>query len=654
MSKPGSAWVAALCGILLVLFSNGAARAERKVALVVGNSQYKNAALTLSNPKNDAEDVATALRSLDFEVVSAEDASKRDFDLAMTKFARLAAGADAVLLYYAGHALQYQGRNYLMPVDSEVEDDISLRYQMVLLDDVLAAAERATGVKIVILDACRNNPIADNINRKLAGLSRGVSTTRGLARIDKALGMVVAYSTAADDVAADGSGRNSPFTSALLRRLREPGLEIGAMFRRIAADVNEKTQGRQRPETYVSLIGEYYLNQTDRPVWDQIKDTADASAFRSFIQRFPSSPRASDAQYRLTMLERADAARIAEQSKVEQARAEELRLREEARIKEAAAAKLAAERDRVEREAAAMQARAEAARKAEEERIRIAAAEQAKAAEQARLAELARLAEQARIKAAQIEEARIKEAQQKLAAAERERAEAAAAVARARQAEEERAKLAAAEQAKAEQTRLAEIARQEQQAAEENRLEDQRIKLAGLSVAPLAAEHDRNARPSPEQSCKEEAEKLAKLRISPSRDEVVRFDKALTCEKLRPQLVRLIESIPAEVTGPIATPGIANATPGIADPVKPVAPQPQVAIQTPADTQVSKPQINPSILAPVVAAPPARPQTKAASAAERRRAVNADCSAIVERAQLGELSDDDREILKSCRGSMRP
>jgi hypothetical protein len=149
---------------------------------------------------------------------------------------------------------------------------------------------------------------------------------------------------------------------------------------------------------------------------------------------------------------------------------------------------------------------------------------------------------------------------------------------------------------------------------------------------------------------------------------VVRFEKALTCEKLRPQLARLIESIPAEITGPIATPGvvittpgiaaatpgIASATPGIADPVKPVAPQPQVAIQTPADTPVSKPQINPSIPAPVVVAPPARPQTKAASAAERRRAVNADCSAIVERAQLGELSDDDREILKSCRGSMRP
>ena len=330
-------WIAALYGFVLLACSISHAKAARRVALVVGNSHYSNASLFLANPKNDAEDVAAALRAVGFEVLQAIDANKRDLDLNMAKFARLATDADAALFYYAGHAVQYQGRNYLMPVDSEVEDDISLRYQMVLLDDVLAAAERATGVKIVILDACRNNPIADNINRKLAGLSRGAPTTRGLARIDKALGMVVAYSTAADDVAADGSGRNSPFTSALLRRLREPGLEIGAMFRRIAADVNEKTQGRQRPETYVSLIGEYYLNQTDRPVWDQIKDTADASAFRSFIQRFPSSPRASDAQYRLTMLERAEAARIAEQSKVEQARAEELRLREEARIKEAAA-----------------------------------------------------------------------------------------------------------------------------------------------------------------------------------------------------------------------------------------------------------------------------------------------------------------------------
>jgi hypothetical protein len=296
--------IAFLCGLALLLLSNGAAFAERRVALVVGNSQYKNPSLTLLNPKNDAEDIAAALRALDFDVILTVNASKRDFDTAMTQFARLSTNADAALFYYAGHALQYQGRNYLMPTDGELEDEISLRYQMVSLDDIRAAVERADGVKIVVLDACRNNPVVDNLRRKMLGDSRSIAATRGLARIDKALGMVVAYATAADEVAADGSGRNSPFTTAFLRRLQEPGLEIGTMFRRIAADVNERTGGRQRPETYVSLIGEYYLNQKDLPVWTAIKDSSDTVAFRNFIAKFPSSPRVSDAQYRLEMLER--------------------------------------------------------------------------------------------------------------------------------------------------------------------------------------------------------------------------------------------------------------------------------------------------------------------------------------------------------------
>jgi hypothetical protein len=295
--------VVAFCSLSCVLLLTDAALADRKVALVVGNTQYKNPSLVLLNPKNDAEDVAAALRALDFEVVLVVNATKRDFDVAMTQFARIATGADTAFFYYAGHAMQFQGRNYLMPTDGELEDELSLRYQMVMVDDVRAAVERADGVKIVVLDACRNNPVVDNLRKKM-GVTRNIASTRGLARPDKALGMVVAYSTAADEVAADGAGRNSPFTSALLRRLREPGLEIGSMFRLIAADVNEKTSGRQRPETYISLIGEYYLNEKDKPAWENIKDTNDPAAFRSFIAQFPSSPRASDAQYRLRLLER--------------------------------------------------------------------------------------------------------------------------------------------------------------------------------------------------------------------------------------------------------------------------------------------------------------------------------------------------------------
>jgi hypothetical protein len=297
--------VVAFCGLSCVLLSTDAAWADRKVALVVGNTQYRNPSLVLLNPKNDAEDVAAALRALDFEVVLVVNAGKRDFDSAITQFSGMAVGADAALFYYAGHAMQYQGRNYLMPTDGELEDESSLRRQTVMIDDVRAAVERADGVKIVVLDACRNNPALENLRKKMVGTTRNiVATTRGLARPDKALGMIVAYSTAADEVAADGTGRNSPFTSALLRRLSEPGLEIGSMFRLIAADVNEKTNGRQRPETYISLIGEYYLNEKDKPAWEKIKDSTDPAAFRGFIAQFPTSPRASDAQYRLRILER--------------------------------------------------------------------------------------------------------------------------------------------------------------------------------------------------------------------------------------------------------------------------------------------------------------------------------------------------------------
>ena len=487
MSKPARSWVAGLCGIILLALSTAAALAERRVALVIGNSQYKNPNLVLFNPRNDAEDVAAALRTLGFEVIMTVDAGRRDFDVAMIQFARLATAADAALFFYAGHALQYQGRNYLMPIDAELEDEISLRYQMMLMDDVRVALERAGGVKIMILDACRNNPVVDRLKRKIVGVNRNVDTVRGLARIDKTEGIVVAYATAADEVAADGTGRNSPFTSALLKRLQEPGLEIGKMFRHIAADVNEQTHGRQRPEIYVSLIDEYYLNRKDRVVWDQIKDSADPAAFRDFVGRFPSSPQAPDAQYRLQMLERL-------------ARERQL------------------ERERAEREAAQ--------RQAEEQRGKLAAAERERAEREA----VQRQAEEQRAK---------------LAAAEQERAEREAAL---RQAEEQRAKLAAAEREKLErdasQRRLDDDQRAKAE-IESARAEAERQNLARVTPAPRPA----NLLSLPmtqEQVCKRDEATRARLRTSQARDEVIRFERELGCERLRPQLLRLRESIFAE------------------------------------------------------------------------------------------------------------
>src|SRR5580704_14917684 len=216
--------IVAVFTAVMVTLAAVPALADRRVALVVGNAQYATPSLFLANPKNDADDVAAVLRTLGFDVILKTDSNKRDLELAMAQFARLSTNADVALFFYAGHALQYQGRNYLMPVDSTLEDEISLRSQMVAIDDVRAALDRASGVKVMILDACRNNPLAETFKRKISGASRAIETVRGLARIDKAEGTIVAYATAPDEVATDGSGRNSPYTAALLKHLQEPGL----------------------------------------------------------------------------------------------------------------------------------------------------------------------------------------------------------------------------------------------------------------------------------------------------------------------------------------------------------------------------------------------------------------------------------------------
>ena len=262
-----------------------AARAERRVALVVGNSNYAAEKISLPNPKNDATDMAAALRKLGFEVLTAIDATKQEFESMVADFARMGTNADMALFFYAGHALQFEGQNYLMPVDGELKDSYST-WSMVRMDNVRKALDRVSGLKVMILDACRNNPLSDRIYRSPGG----ESSHRGLARIDKTQGMIVAYATAADEVAEDGKGRNSPFTGALLTRIDEAGLEITKMLRLVGADVSFKTEGRQRPEITVQSYNDYFLNQSDRAAWEKIKNSVDPSNLRDFVTRFPSSP----------------------------------------------------------------------------------------------------------------------------------------------------------------------------------------------------------------------------------------------------------------------------------------------------------------------------------------------------------------------------
>ncbi len=317
-------WIAVANVITFAVFADSIdANAERRVALVVGNSAYTASNLSLANPLNDAQDMTSALKGLGFEVITVTDATKRKMEIALQQFARLAGDADSALFFYAGHAMQYQGLNYLMPTDAQLEDDVSVKYDMVSLDYVREALERTKGVRIMILDACRNNPLVARL-QKVA--TRSAALTRGLAPVDKTEGMVVAFATAADDVAQDGTGRNSPFTSALLKRLQEPGVEIAIMLRRVASDVNAQTNGRQRPETQISLLSEYYLNQNDRHTWERIKDQEDEAALRDFLLKYALSPLASNAQKLLDQLQTARRKREEEEARIAE---EEIRLVEQ-------------------------------------------------------------------------------------------------------------------------------------------------------------------------------------------------------------------------------------------------------------------------------------------------------------------------------------
>jgi len=354
----------AIGALIFLVSSSDAALAERRVALVVGNSQYKNSNAVLGNPRNDARDVSEVLRTLGFEVVLTVDADKREFDRSLQQFARLASDADAALFFFAGHAMQHQGRNYLMPIDAELEDEISLPYQMVSFDAVNFALDRAKGVKIIILDACRNNPVANRFVRAVFGGTRDLASARGLARIDKTQGMVVSYATGANEVAEDGKARNSPYTTALLKRMHEAGLEIEMMFRRVAQDVTTHTNGRQRPETVISLLSEFYLNRLDAETWEKIKDGDEPDPLRAFIARFPSSALALNAKYRL------DAIELTERVRAERAKAE----RELERLEKE---RLAREHLQGERETAE---RREAERKIAEAEARLAALAAQKAA----------------------------------------------------------------------------------------------------------------------------------------------------------------------------------------------------------------------------------------------------------------------------------
>lgn len=241
------------------------ATAERRVALVVGNSDYR-VAPRLRNPGNDAAAMAARLRSLGFEVFEAIDADKVKLGDGLKEFGRATQNADVALFFYAGHGIQVDGQNYLVPTDAHVQFEEEIPLELVSLNTVLRQMERGSKTNIVFLDACRDNPFADELSRSAA--TRGaVPLSKGLGEVRTVPGTYIAFATDPNRVAADGSGNNSPFTEALLRHIDSPGTSIQDMMIRVRRDVSGATNAQQTPWDSSSLLEPFaFVPATAAPV----------------------------------------------------------------------------------------------------------------------------------------------------------------------------------------------------------------------------------------------------------------------------------------------------------------------------------------------------------------------------------------------------
>jgi hypothetical protein len=257
---------AAAFGLCVVSLASLAlpAWAQKRVALVIGNSAYVHAS-ALPNPANDAGDVAAALKDLDFGVVLGLDLDKRAFDAKVREFSKALTDADTALFFYAGHGLQVAGRNHLVPVDAQLANERDLDFEAVSLDFVLKQMEleREGKTSIVFLDACRDNPLARNLARSMG--TRSTSIGRGLAQVQTGVGTFIAYSTQPGNVALDGDGRNSPFTAALVKGVKAPGRNLTAVMIEVRKEVLSVTGGKQVPWDHSALTGDFYFHLASLP-----------------------------------------------------------------------------------------------------------------------------------------------------------------------------------------------------------------------------------------------------------------------------------------------------------------------------------------------------------------------------------------------------
>ncbi|NNG02995.1 MAG: caspase family protein, partial [Inquilinus sp.] len=306
----------------------------KRVALVIGNGTYRNAP-ALTNPANDVRAMAASLRDLGFEVEQGLDLDTAGMVGTIRRFGASAEGADVALVFYAGHGIQVDGVNYLLPVDVSLQRERDLSYEGIPLDLLTSEVGQARRLGVVILDACRDNPFATQLAQAL-GPTRSSVLGRGLARVENVpADTLIAFATSAGAVAEDGQSANSPYTTALLAHMREPGVEIGQYFRRVRDTVLQATNGRQQPYVYGSLSADaFYLNppagglrvaavtpaplpaprpegrtedrgmssDTERLFWETIKDSTDRGDFDAYLRQFPNGVFTSLARNRIAVL----------------------------------------------------------------------------------------------------------------------------------------------------------------------------------------------------------------------------------------------------------------------------------------------------------------------------------------------------------------
>lgn len=254
-----------VCMSFLLSATGALAYGERKVALVVGNGAYQHAS-PLANPANDAQAMANKLEALGFETYAGFDLTKFEMERLLRDFTLASRESDVNLFFYAGHGMSVNGVNYLVPVDAVFADETALDFEAIAVDFVTRQMSLSDAVSLVFLDACRDNPLSASLSRSM-GSTRSAAVSNGLAEMKIAntgRGMAIAFATSPGEVALDGDGVNSPFTSALLRHLDAENTDIAEVFTRVTGDVYQATEMQQRPWLNVSLTGPVMLNPVTR------------------------------------------------------------------------------------------------------------------------------------------------------------------------------------------------------------------------------------------------------------------------------------------------------------------------------------------------------------------------------------------------------